>query len=1294
MIDLHCHTDYSNIRLIDAISTVEELIQTAADLGKHGVALTEHECISSHLKGIQTVRRLKQEDKIPESFRLILGNEIYLCDSLEEVRDNYQSGVTKFPHFLLLAKDAEAHEALRFLSSSAWENSFFTGIMERVPTLKSKLEEIVTQYPDKLIGTSACLGSESSIHILNDEYEKAKEFLKWCAELFGKGNFYLELQPSNSPEQQKVNKWLIKFSKELDLDLIITSDVHYLRPEDANIHESFLNSKDAEREVASFYESCFLHTTEEIYDKLEYLDKEIIETAMKNTLKIGEMIEDYTIEHETVIPKIELPHFEVSHLFKDGYAKYEYIGKMANSGNEQDRYLIHQIEEGYIEMLHNPNMKKEKFHEILSRINMELGELWEISINLNQSMAAYYVTVQELVNTMWADDCGEDSRSLGGIVGSGRGSASGFLINYLLGITTINPLNYGVEMPHWRHLHKSRGDIGALDIDVDYPPHLRPSLFKRMKEKWGEDRVVQVATFGTEKSKSAVQTACRGLGYDIEVGQYLSSLIPFTRGENYTISECLYGDEEKDRKPVKEFINEIAKYPRLSEVAQRIEGLINKRSIHAGGVILTNESYIKNGNAMMRAPNGTPITQLNLDDTQAAGAIKYDLLGVSNMSKLQLSLEMMLDQGLIEWQGTLRKTFNKYFHPDNMNLNNPKYYELLGKGEIPDLFQFDTALAIQALTTAKPSNLIEMAAVNSLMRLLGDGNETPVETFTRYKNDIQLWYDEMKRFNLSEEEVKVMEEYLLPVSGLGETQEIAMLMSMDKRIAGFDVSSANRLRKAIAKKSATAYEQARKEFYESGLALGNRKEILDYVWEIQINRQRNYSFSILHTIAYSIIGLQNISVVADYSPVVWYTACLTVNSGSLEVEEGNKKKTSDYGKVASALGDLRSYGVKVELPLINSANFGFTPDVKNNRIIYSLKGITTIGDDLVRKIIANRPYNSFDDFYQRMYKTKEVERAQMLNLIKAGCFNEFDSQPEIMKHFLVKEVDVKETLNGQNLQRIINLGMFDNEENIKYKDYFNFRKHVKTHVYKVLKNPKNRILELKDDYSKIYFENTFSDKSITEYTDSGGILIDEKEFEKEYKKMMLPVADMYTDKEFIRQFNIQQFYELWREFASETVPKWQMDSVSFYADEHELENVDYKKYGITSYFDINPEPIVVDEYEWRGRPMKNFQLFTIIGTVVDKNPNNHTISFLTKEGIVNVKQWKGSFSHYDRQIKIDGKIVEKSWFGKGNLLMLRGYRRGDQFILKAERGQHTINKIIDVRQDGSVALQSERTFSN
>lgn len=1290
-IELHNHSHYSNLKLLDSTNLIDELIQTASDMGKKGLAITEHESVASSFKAIETTKKLKDKGKIPKDFKLILGNEIYLVESLELVRDNYESGVTKFPHFLLLAKDAKAHEVLRELSSKAWDNMFKTGMMERTPTIKKDLEEAVRNNPEKIIATTACLGSESSIHILNGDFKKAKEFLMWCYNLFGKDHFYLEMQPCKDGEQRIVNEKLVEFSEELGIDLVITSDTHYLRPEDASIHESFLNAKQGDREVASFYANTYLHTQSEIYDKLEYLDESVITKALNNTIKIGDMIEEYTLEHETIIPRIELPKFEVKHLFKEGYSQYKYIKNMAYSKDEQDKYYLSLIENGFIEYIPYKTMTKVEFHRTLARIDIELKQLLDLSIKLNQTMSSYYVTVARVVELMWNDDDCEGSKNTGSLVGSGRGSAVAWLTNYLTGITQVNPLAYGIEIPFWRHLSAEMASISSLDIDLDINGSKKNHIFNRIKNDFGEERFLQVCTFGTEGSKSALQTACRGIGIDMEVGQYLSSLVPFDRGENWSIKDCIEGNEEKERKPIKEFISEIEKYPKLKSVSMKIEGLINKRSIHAGGVLILNDAYTKN-NASMRAPNGSKISQFNLEDSQKMGGIKYDILTIESLQKIQTTMDYLLEEGLMEWQGSLRKTFNKYLHPEVIDKENPKLFEMASSGEVLDLFQFSTDIGHSTITKAKPTNLIEMTASNSLMRLQTNG-EQPIDTFVRFKEDIAQWYDEMREYKLTEDEVKVMEDHLLPLNGVADTQESVMLMAMDDRVSGFNIAEATFLRKSIAAKSDDIANEIKNKIFDKGREKGTSDNLLNYLW-YQISRMLSYAFSSPHTLAYSLIAMEQLNLNYNYNPLYWQTAVLTVNSGSQEVDEGEKSKSTDYGKIATAIGELRSQGINIELPLINSSTFGFKPDVKNDRILYSLKGINSIGDEVVNSVIENRPYQSFSDFHDRLYKTKILQRSHVLQLIKAGSFNEFNSPVEIMKEFIAKEVDVKTELNGQNMTRIIKLGLFNNEKYIMYQDYFNFRKHIKKIVNEVLVNPKNRILEIKDDYSKIFFEGNFSDKSVVRYSHGGSLLIDENVFEKEYKEKMLPTATLLEDKNFIREFNLAQFRELWSDLVkSYSVEKWEMESVSFYSNKHELDYMNRKKYGVVSYFDLPSDPIITDEYEWRGRPMKNYKLDTIVGTVVDKNKNSHTVSILTPEGVVTCKQWGGSFSHYDRQIKINGKIEERSWFTRGQLLMFQGYRRGDQFFLKAPKGQHAINKITEIREDGSVGLQNERIMS-
>ncbi|WP_341480074.1 PHP domain-containing protein [Paenibacillus dendrobii] len=1292
----------SNLKLRDTTNTVEGLIQTTHDMGHKGVAITDHESISAHVKAIQVTQKLKDNGKINKDFKLILGNEIYLVESIEEVRDNYKSGVTKYPHFLLLAKDETGHEQIRYMSSRAWESSFHTGPMLRTPTEQQFLASVIKQDPGHLIAASACLGSPHCIYLLemkfhldnndtyraNESYKKVCEFTNWCIDVFGKEDFYLELQPAYSEEQIYCNKELLRLAEKFDLKYIITTDSHYLRPEDRIVHKAFLNAKDAEREVDSFYEATFVQTREEINERLDYLDHSIIQNALNNTLEIGNKIKDYTILKPTVIPKIELPNFKLRGLFKSIYKQYEYINKMAHSDNKQDQYIVKLIEDGFYEYLPYKMYSKEKLHEVAERINVELGELWKISEKLNQSVASYYTTVREIINVIWDDECGNS------LVGPSRGSSAGYLICFLLGITQVNPLEYGIEMPHWRHLTAERPEFP--DIDIDTEAAKRNQIFRQLKRYFGENRVLQVCTFGTEASKSAVQTAARGLGIDNDTAMFVSGLIPFERGSSWSLSDCVYGNDEEERKPVTEFVNEINKYDDWLTVAMKIEGLVNKRSIHASGVIVFNEEYYKT-NAMMTAPNGTHITQFSLEDCEAVSNMKFDLLTIEALDKIRVTFDTLLADSLMEWQGTLRKTYNKYLHPDVIDKKSLKIYELIGSDSVSDLFQFSTEIGIQTVKKVKPTNLIELAAANSLMRLMSDHGESPIDTFVKHKNNIKLWYEEMYSYGLNDEEVSTMEKHLLKLNGVADTQESVMLMSMDKLIANFNVLSANKLRKSIAKpkQMKKALAEIKEKFYSQGKSLGVREQLLNYVWEVQITRQLSYSFSILHTLAYSIIALQEANLNINYDPIYWRTACLTVNSASIDDEDetNNKSQSTNYGKIAAAIGNMQSRGVKIGLPDINKAGFGFTPDIENDQIVFGLKGINGIGDDVVQNLIQNRPYKSFEDFTRRMFDTSIIKKAQVIQLIKAGCFEAFGERVEIMKQFVTKLHAPKTKLNMQNLNAVIELKIIPEDMQV-YAKLFNFRKYVMKKIHK--KESKDK-LYLLDKVSTPFYYDHFSGEAIEDYHRNFPV-IRESFFKKEYDKKMEGIKEWLSKEDTLNLFNQKQLQMEWNSVAEGTVSKWEMDALSFYYTEHELERVDKLKYGIVNFNDLTEDPIVVEMMNFRNGSRPKFKLDCISGTVLDKDKNKNTVTLLTTDGVVTVKYYDGAFAHYNKQVskqRADGtkEILEKSWFTRGNKLVLFGYRRGSQFKpqkYKDSKVGHTTMFINEIRNDGTMRVSTER----
>ena len=346
--------------------------------------------------------------------------------------------------------------------------------------------------------------------------------------------------------------------------------------------------------------------------------------------------------------------------------------------------------------------------------------------------------------------------------------------------------------------------------------------------------VFNCATFGTCSSKSAIQNACRGLGIDSDIGMYISSMIPIERGALWTLDECFNGNEEKDRKPITEFINEVSKYDKLKETALMFEGLIDKRSSHASAVYIFNDG-VASCNAMMKTPSGLPITQFSMQDSDYMSALKIDVLWTEAQSKLQTCLELLIEKGVIEDKGSLKANYDEYLHPDKIEYLDKTMWEKAYNGEIVDLFQFSTQIGMSAIKQTKPKNLYEATATNCLMRLMGqEGQLTPLDKFTLFKSDISKWYEEMNGYGLLDEEVKLLEEHLLVDFGVASTQESMMktLMSI-----GLTLKDANYARKVIAKKKFRDVDNLKKLIYDVSTEKGFRVNIIDYVWDMVVMPQ-------------------------------------------------------------------------------------------------------------------------------------------------------------------------------------------------------------------------------------------------------------------------------------------------------------------------------------------------------------------------------------------------------------------------------------------------------------------------
>ena len=1306
--EVHSHTHYSNLRLLDSINRPKDLINRAIELGLSGIAITDHECISSHPE-INFYQKEIQETH--PDFKIALGNEIYLT----ETRDSGQ----RYYHFILIAKNKIGHRALRELSSRAWMNSYWDRGLERVPTLKSDLEEILAKYPNSLIGTTACLGGELSVNTLelircektNDTngaaiaHNNIVEFLLWCKKVFGEDNFYIECAPGTSRDQVLVNKRFPAIAKAFGLKMVIGTDAHYLKKEDRYVHKAYLNSKFGEREVDEFYEFAYLQDNNEIIEHLKASDfsNEFINEMFENSYQIYEKIENYSLAHAQTIPHVEVEDYPMAEIESEDFLnKYPVLSDMFQSNDKVERYWVNKCSE----KLRKLGLRNETY---LSRLEEEADIKRTISEKLGTNMFAYPVTLQHYVDLFWR--CGS-------IVGAGRGSSCSGLNHYLLGITQLDPIQW--NLPFWRYLNKERVELG--DIDLDLCPSKRPKILNEIKKERGQNFKAEIddlskknlgctliATFGTEGTRSTILTACRGYrseeypdGIDVDTAQYLSSLIPSERGFLWPLDDVVNGNEDKGRKPNKTFINEVNMFPGLLDIMKGIEGLVNKRSSHASGVILFDEDPYEFG-SFMRTPKGEVITAYDLHMCEACGMTKYDFLVTEVQDKLAEAIKMLQDYGEIESDLTLREVYDKYFHPNVLPIEDDKYWKVLQENNVLNIFQFDSDVGSQAAKKIKPTNIMEMADANGLMRLMTaeKGQETPMEKYIRFKNNINLWYKEMDSYGLTKEEQKVLEPYFKSSHGVPPSQEQLMRMLMDKNICNFTLAEANAARKIVGKKQMNKIPALRQQVLDqaSSPCMGN------YIWKCGVGPQMGYSFSIIHALAYSFIGFQTMYIATRWNPIYWNTACLIVNSGSLEEdsdfeedEDGyiveKKEKSTDYSKIAKALGDIINKGIKVSLVDINRSDYSFQPDVDNNEILFGMKALNNVGGPIIEQIKANRPYAGIADFMAKC----PLNKSAMISLIKAGAFDKVDKEnaaaahvePRIwtMVYYLSKVCDAKKRLTLQNFNGLLQHNLIPKE--------LDFQK--RTFVF-------NKYLKANQKVGKYYVFNSSCEEFYNKFFDAdqlevinGLTCILQTRWDKIYQDVMADARTWLQEhqQEMLKKFNTLLFKESWDKYAQGNISAWEMESLCFYYHEHELAHVNTYKYGIVDFFELPVNPPIDSMFKRNGKEIPIYQTFKIMGTVINKNDTRNSITILTTKGIVTVKFTKEYYAMYNRQlseIQEDGtkKITEKGWFTRGTKVMITGFRRDDMFIAKTytKTQTHQLYKITEI-DGGNMKLEHER----
>ena len=714
------------------------------------------------------------------------------------------------------------------------------------------------------------------------------------------------------------------------------------------------------------------------------------------------------------------------------------------------------------------------------------------------------------------------------------------------------------------------------------------------------------------------------------------------------------------------------------------------------------------------------------------------------MDKIHNCLDLLCEAGLIEQEPNLKDTYEKTIGIYNIDRDNPEMWKMVWEHKITSLFQMEKPSGINGIATLKPTSVDDLAILNSTIRLMAQekGGEMPTEKLARFKRDPTQWEKEIEQYGLTKHEYEILEPVLGMSYGLCIAQEQFMELVQLPELGGFSLTWADKLRKSIAKKNPKDYDSLTKEFFKITAEKNIDQTFAKYVWNVLIAMSKGYGFNQSHTLAYSLIALQEMNLAYKYPIIFWNCACLINDAGGSEqedeldetaieevkqatpyyneMEEFNaeedeesdedsyeeedcdgypveivvtkdqkkkkKPKVTNYGKIAAAIGKMTTSGIKVETPDINKSSYTFSPDADSNVIRYGLSGITRVSDDLIKTIIENRPYTSFKDFYNRV----KVNKLQAVNLIKSGAFDCFDDRAKVMKEYVDLVSDTKKRITLQNMRMLIDFKLIPDEYDLQRR-VFNFNKYLK-------KMKLNNVYYGLDNIAYHFLEKYF-DVDIVEpdETTESGFKIRQLKWDGIYQKQMDIIRPFIKEHntELLEAVNAQLTSDVWNKYCLGTLSKWEMDSVSFYAHPHELDGVDLDLYMIDDFFKLDEQPEVERVLPIKGKQVPIFKLHRIAGTVLDRDKSKKMVTLLTLNGVVSVKIY-GAFEAYDRQISEkgpDGKkhIIERSMFTRGNKIIVTGIRTDDSFIAKVYKSTpwHRVEQIIGV--DGErLVIKTER----
>ena len=848
--------------------------------------------ITDHGSMFGTVKFYKECKK--RNIKPIIGCEIYTTNKDHKIKNPENKF---YNHLVLLAKNQQGYSNLMKIVSLGYVEGFYYKPRVDKNTLR--------KYSEGIIALSACLKGEVQESLIRYGYDKAKDVAKELKDIYGE-DFYLELQNHSSREDMVVMENIPQIAKELDIGLVCTNDVHYIEKEDYKIHNILIclqTGKTIEEDNKMSYipGEFFLRSEEQMKD----LFKEYPE-AIENTKKIAEMC---NVELE--FGHLHLPYFAIP----EGFTNSSYLKKLVFDGLEK-RFA-----------------NDERLQEAKERCE------YELSVIEKMGYVDYFLIVWDFIRFAKSQDIP---------VGPGRGSAAGSIISYCLEITDINPLDY--DLIFERFLNPER--VSMPDIDIDFCYERREEVIDYVVNKYGEDKVAQIVTFGTMAARNAIRDVGRVLAMDFKTVDDTAKKVPNLL--NINIDKSLEISPEF-RKAYEE--NRAVK--KLVDVARRVEGMPRHTSTHAAGVVISKLPIMEY--VPLAINKDAVITQFNMTELEELGLLKMDFLGLRTLTVISDCIKY------------IKKNKNIDVNFEDMNENDPKVLSMFTVAQTLGIFQFESQGMRNFLKELKPTKFDDLIAANALFRP-GPMNEIP--TYIHNKHN--------------EEDVEylspLLEDILKPTYGTIVYQE--QVMQIVQKIAGFSLGEADNLRRAMSKKKMKVMEDGRKEFIfgkedengniliEGAIRRGVEEDVANKIYDLMIDFAK-YAFNKSHSAAYSLVAMRT-AWLKYYYPVEFLAALISSVMG-------NTSQISLY------IEEARRLDIEISPPDINYSLDKF--DVKDNSIIYGLKAIKNVGTNLIDQTIISRNENgkfkSFRDFVERIYaKDKSaINKRSIESLIKAGAFS-------------------------------------------------------------------------------------------------------------------------------------------------------------------------------------------------------------------------------------------------------------------------------------------------------------------